>query len=283
MPAVRALHGRQDDLIAPDRLRRRAPRWYLAAFKDNIPPEAMRTCLLALLLPLGAIPLWIDAAAEEAPQSSIAVEELRSPFVMIGETVSVSVGKHLSIVEGRDDFRYVRRLDPSAASGRCTFAYPIFAPKDADSLADLVALTQIKLRVGEVEYEPDDFAMWPDNGEKPMQLLPDDMRVVLMIFRLPRAILRDRINLRVRYFQPHFRFGGREVSAYLPLLPDFEAFKNEFLYSRTDFTVEFEVVDAVRLHRLSVNDAVVQETPRRVKVNPVHRESIAVEVTEPPP
>jgi hypothetical protein len=73
------------------------------------------------------------------------------------------------------------------------------------------------------------------------------------------------------------------VSAYLPLLPDFEAFKNEFLFSRIDFGVEFEAVDAVRLHRLSANAAVVQETPQRMKVNPVHRESIAVEVAEPPP
>lgn len=242
----------------------------------------MRTRLLALLLPFGATPLWINAVAEEAPQSSIAVEALRSPFVMIGETVSVSVGKHLSIVEGRYDFKYVRRLDPGAASRHCTFAYPVFVPKDAESLADLIALTQIKLRVGEVEYEPDDFGVWPDNDEKPVQLLPDDTRVVLLIFRLPRAILRDRFNLSVRYFQPHFRLGGREVSAYLPLLPDFEAFKNEFLFSRIDFGVEFEAVDAVRLHRLSANTAVVQETRQRVKVNPVHRESIAVEVAEPP-
>jgi hypothetical protein len=104
-----------------------------------------------------------------------------------------------------------------------------------------------------------------------------------LIFRLPRAILRDRFSLSVRYFQPHFRLGGREISAYLPLLPDFETFKNEFLFSRIDFSVEFEAVGAVRLHRLSANTAVAQETPQRVKVNPVHQERIAVEVTEPPP
>jgi hypothetical protein len=71
------------------------------------------------------------------------------------------------------------------------------------------------------------------------------------------------------------------VSAWLPLLPDFDAFKNEFLYSRVDFTVEFEAVDAVQLHRLSINESVVQETPHRVKVHPVHRENIAVAVEEP--
>jgi hypothetical protein len=71
------------------------------------------------------------------------------------------------------------------------------------------------------------------------------------------------------------------VSAWLPLLPDFEALKNEFLYSRVDFTVEFEAVDAVRLHRLSANESVVQETPQRVQVHPIHWENIAVEVEEP--
>jgi hypothetical protein len=210
------------------------------------------------------------------------VEALRSPFVMIGETVSVSVGKQLSIVEGRYDFRYVRRLERGAASERCTFEFPVFAPRSADSLADLIALTQIKLRVGTVEYEPDAFGVWPETDEKPAQWLPEDTRIVILIFRLPQAILRERFTLNVRYFQPHFHFGGSEVAAYLPLLPDFETFKNEFLYSRTDFTVEFEAVDAVRLHRLSVNEAVLQETPQRVKVNPVHRENIAMEIAEPP-
>jgi hypothetical protein len=243
----------------------------------------MRTCTLALLLPLGAIALRADSAAGETPPSAIAVEPLRSPFVMIGGSVSVSVGRHLSLVEGRLDFRYVRRLERGSASERCTFECAIFAPKDADSLADLTALTQARLHVGAVDYEPDDFAVWLDSDEKPVQFLPDDTRIVILIFRLPRAVLRERFTLGIRYFQPHFRFGGREISACLPLLPDFEAYKNELLYSRTDFTVEFEAVDAVRLHRLTANEAVVQETPQRVKVNPVHRENIAVEVMEPPP
>jgi hypothetical protein len=241
----------------------------------------MRISLLTLLPLLGAMPLPANPLAVEPPQSLLAVEALRSPFVMIGEVVKVTVGKPLSIVEGEYDFKYVRRLDPGAAAERFTFEYPVFAPKGTDSLADLISLTQIKLRVGKVEYEPDDFGVLPNSSETLVQLLPEDTRVVVFIFRIPRSILRDRFSMSVRYFQPHFRSGGRDVSAYLPLLPDFDAFKNEFLYSRVDFTVEFEAVDAVRLHRLSVNESVGQETPQRVKVNPVHRENIAVEVEEP--
>ena len=66
--------------------------------------------------------------------------------------------------------------------------------------------------------------------------------------------------------------------AFLPLLPDFELLKNELLFSRVDFTVEFEAVDAVRLRRLSANESVGQETPQRVTVHPVDRENIAIEV-----
>jgi hypothetical protein len=230
-----------------------------------------------------AAALGADSATGDAPPAAIAVEPLRAPFVMIGETVIVSVGKHLSIVEGRHDFKYVRRLERDGAAERCTFQWPILAPKDVDSLADLIALTQSKLHTGTADYEPDDFAEWTELGEAPLRFLPDDVRVVFLIFRLPRAVLRDRLTLTLRYLQPHFRFGGREVSACLPFLPDFEAFKNEFLYSRTDFTVEFEAVDAVRLHRLSANETVVQDTPQRLRMNPIHREIIAVEVTEPPP
>ncbi|HUL52204.1 MAG TPA: hypothetical protein VLT83_02225 [Opitutaceae bacterium] len=242
----------------------------------------MRTCLLASLLLSGAIAVRAaDPPAAETPPPALAVEALRSPFVMIGESVSVSVGRHVSIVESRSDFKYVRRLERDGAAERCTFEYPVCVPKDVDSLADAIAVTQPRLHVGSVDYEPEDIGWSPESDERP-RFLPEDAQILYLIFRLPRAILRDRLTLNLRYFQPHYRFAGREVSAWLPLLPDFEAFKNEFLYSRSDFTVEFEAVDPVRLHRLSSNEAVAQDSPTRVKLNPVHREFIAIEVLEPP-
>jgi len=69
------------------------------------------------------------------------------------------------------------------------------------------------------------------------------------------------------------------VAAVLPLLPDFESLKNEFLFSRIDFTVEFETVDAVRLHRLSVNQSVERETPQHIR-SIGGSENIAVEVAD---
>ena len=62
------------------------------------------------------------------------------------------------------------------------------------------------------------------------------------------------------------------------MLPDFEALKNELLFSRTDFTIDFEAVDAVRLRRLSANSSVDRETPQRLILHPVHLENIVVEV-----
>jgi hypothetical protein len=109
--------------------------------------------------------------------------------------------------------------------------------------------------------------------------VPEDVRVFIVTFLIPRALLRQQCRLHITHDQPHYRFAGKEVSACLPLLPDFDLLKDELLFSRVDFTVEFEAVDAVRLRRLSANASVVQETPLRVTVHPVHRENIAVEVT----
>jgi len=102
--------------------------------------------------------------------------------------------------------------------------------------------------------------------------------VAILRFSIPRTLLRDRVTLTVSYFQPHYQMAGREVAAYLPLLPDFEALKNELLFSTLDFMVGFEAVDAVRLHRLSANRSAEAEIPGKVVVHPAHREIIAVSV-----
>ncbi|MGA2444310.1 MAG: hypothetical protein ABSG50_02640 [Opitutaceae bacterium] len=232
----------------------------------------MRLSLLTLLPLLGALPLRADL---------IAVESARFPFCLVGESVKVSVGKQLSMVEGEYDFKYVPRFDRADRSDRIAFRYAAFAPKEADSLETLIEITQIKLRVGTVEFAPEDFAFVEEDAGASLQIAPEDARGVIFTFRIPRALLHQQCTLHISHYQPHYRFGGKKVSAWLPLLPDFEALKNEFLYSRVDFTVEFEAVDAVRLHRLSANESVVQETPQRVQVHPIHWENIAVEVEEP--
>jgi hypothetical protein len=232
----------------------------------------MRLFLLTLFPLVGALPLHADL---------IAVESARSPFCLVAESVKVSVGKQLSMVEGEYDFKYVSRFDRADRSDRIAFQYAAFAPKEADSLEALVEITQIKLRVGTVEFAPEDFAFVEEDAGASLQIVPEDARGVIFTFRIPRALLHQQCTLHISHYQPHYRFAGKKVSAWLPLLPDFEALKNEFLYSRVDFTVEFEAVDAVQLHRLSINESVVQETPQRVKVHPVHRENIAVAVEEP--
>ena len=108
--------------------------------------------------------------------------------------------------------------------------------------------------------------------------MPENVKVAILIFQVPRAVLRDRFSASLTYFQPTYRFADQEVVAYLPLLPDFEALKNELLISRSDFTVEFEAIDAIRLHRLSANESVGGESPEKVTVHPVHREIIAVAI-----
>jgi len=232
----------------------------------------MRLFLLALLPLFGALSLHGEL---------LAVESARSPFCLVAASVRVSVGRQLSMVEGDYELKYVPRLDRAERTDRIAFQYAAFVPKEADSLEALVEITQLKLRVGTVEFAPEDFVPWGDRAETSLQIFPENARLVIFIFRIPRALLHRQCTLHLSHYQPHYQFAGKQVSAWLPLLPDFEEFKNEFLYSRVDFTVEFEAVDAVQLHRLSGNESIVQETPQRVKVHPVHRENIAVAVEEP--
>jgi hypothetical protein len=226
-----------------------------------------------------ALVLALSVAAGPPPAGVIAVDPVRSPFCLVTESVRVSVGRDLSIVEGDYDFKYVRRFAAGETPDRIAFQYPVFAPKEVDNLETLVAITQAKLRVGTVEFAPEDFTLSVENTGGSPQFVPEDVRVFIVTFLIPRALLRQQCRLHITHDQPHYRFAGKEVSACLPLLPDFDLLKDELLFSRVDFTVEFEAVDAVRLRRLSANASVVQETPLRVKVHPVHRENIAVEVT----
>lgn len=236
-----------------------------------------------VLVPTAVLTLAFALSVAAAPLSDgvLAVDPVRSPFCMVTESVRVSVGRGLSIVEGDYDFKYVRRLDTGANPDRVAFRYPVFAPKDVDNLETLVAITQAKLRLGTVEFAPDDFTLWPDTTGRPLQFVPEEVRVFVLTFMVPRALLRRQCRLHITHYQPHYQYAGKEVSACLPLLPDFESLKDELLFSRTDFTVEFEAVDAVRLRRLSANEFVVKETPQLVEVRPVDRENIAVEVISP--
>jgi hypothetical protein len=229
----------------------------------------MRSVFLACLLSLAAAPARADV---------IALLLSRSPFCLVGETVTISVARHMSMVEGRYDFKYVPRFDRGIRTDHVPFEFPVFVPKETDSLEAIVEITQIKLRVGGIEFQPVDQGPWPDSEAVPLQVVPEDVKVAILHFSVPRTLLRDRVTLTVSYFQPHYQIAGREVAAHLPLLPDFEALKNELLFSTLDFTVEFEAVDAVRLHRLTTNGSVGEETPGKVSVHPVHRENIAVAV-----
>ncbi len=217
-------------------------------------------------------------AAGTLPTEVIPVEALRSPFCLVAESVRVSAGKGLAIVEGDYDFRYVRRYEPAALPDQIPFYYAVFVPKSADSLEDFAAITGAKLHLGSLDFVPEDFVPVPDAPDAAIQIAPEDARIVILVFKVPRRLLRQQCRLHLSHYQPYYHSGGKAVAAFLPLLPDFESLKNELLFSRSDFTIEFETVDAVRLHRLSVNQFVEQETPQQVSVHPVDRENIALEV-----
>ena len=225
-----------------------------------------------------ALVLALFFAVEPLPAELIPVEALRSPFCLVAESVQISVGKDMALVEGDYDFRYVRRYDAAALPDQISFPDAVFVPKSAESLEDFIALTEAKLHVGSLDFAPGDFVALPDGSGTAIQIPPAEARIVLLVFKIPRRLLRQQCRLHISHCQPHCHCAGKTVAACLPLLPDFESLKNELLFSRSDFTVEFETVDAVQLHRLSVNQSVERETPQHVSVHPVDREIIAVEV-----
>jgi hypothetical protein len=226
------------------------------------------TLILAALL--GSGPLRADV---------VALDVERSPFCLVTESVRISVARDLELVEGDYDFKYVRRYDSAAMPDQIPFQYAVFVPKSAETLEDFVAITGAKLHLGSVDFAPEDFVPVPEDAGAAIQIAPADARLVLLVFRVPRRLLRQQCQLHISHCQPHYHCAGKTVAACLPLLPDFESLKNELLFSRSDFIVEFETIDTIRLHRLSVNQSVDRESPQHLRVHPVDRENIAVEVT----
>ena len=219
---------------------------------------------------LGSGPLRADV---------IALDVERSPFCLVAESVRVSVARDLELVEGDYDFKYVRRYESAAMPDQIPFLYAVFVPKSAESLEDFVAITGAKLHLGSLDFAPEDFVPVPEDAGAAIQIAPADARLVLLIFRIPRRLLHQQCQLHISHCQPHYHCAGKTVAACMPLLPDFESLKNELLFSRSDFIVEFETIDAIQLHRLSVNQSVDREEPRHLRIHPVDRENIAVEVT----
>jgi len=240
----------------------------LVAFTASL--STMRSVLLLFLVP--------GLAAAAPPEGYVALTLSRSPFCLIGSTVRVSVAPGMAMVEGQYEYKYVPRFDHSQAAATVAFEFAVLVPRDTDSVGDVSDAMQPKLHLGSVDYTPDDLDVLKQPAGVTLAFVPDNRKVVLLVFDIPRALLRERCSLTLTYFQPSYRVAGQEVAAYLPLLPDFEGLKNELLFSRDDFTVEFEALGHVRLHRLSTNAVVAQEAPDKLTVHPVDREIIAVAV-----
>ncbi len=237
------------------------------SYSDGVPgPGILLT--IALLL-----------AAARLRGEAVAIEAARSPFCLVAESVSIGIGKDMVLVEGDYDYKYVRRYDSAAVPERISFSYAVFAPKTAEDLEDLNAITQARLHVGSLDFEPAGFLLPGETTGATAKAALTNSRLVFLVFQIPRGLLRQQCRLHISHYQMHDHYAGKTVVAYLPLLPDFETLKNELLFSQSDFTVAFEVVDAVQLHRLSANRAVYRETPQQLTLHPVDHESIVVEVT----
>lgn len=207
----------------------------------------------------------------------------RSPFVLIGETVTVSVASGMSMVDGTYNYKYVPSYDTGSRSGPVAFKFPIFVPSNTDDVSSLVDVTQARLTVDDVKLSPDAIGPLDTHLGPPPKLVPDGTKVAMAIFHIPRDLLQEKCTLHLTYFQPNYELGDKQVAAYFPVLPDFERLKNQLMFSRDDFLVAFQALAGVRLRRISANRAVQGGTPSLIKVHPVDRENIAVTVQAVPP
>lgn len=226
-----------------------------------------------------ALPIiLLSVLTPSLPAAPVVIYLSRSPFCLISENVKVNVAPDMSMIDGTFDYKYVPRYDLGPRSDNVDFKFPVFVPSEVDEVKTLSDITQFKLMVDNVTYEPVDLAPLDTKLGPPPTLVPDGTKVVLAVFSIPRTLLQERCTLHVSYFQPHYRLGGETEAAYFPLLPDFDRMKNELLFSRDDFSVTFEALGDVRLHRLSANRVVIHESPTEIQVRPVDRENIVVTV-----
>jgi hypothetical protein len=145
----------------------------------------------------------------------------------------------------------------------------------------VLKLARVQLAIGRHAYQPRDVLLLDHAAYEPVPWLPDGARIAMVSFNIPRKGLKPRFRARISYDQPHVTGSdGAELSAYLPLLPDYDQLEKVLHFKRDDFAVTFTALPEVQLRRASVNAHVANESPELISIHPRNRESIVVRVDE---
>jgi hypothetical protein len=210
-----------------------------------------------------------------APQGVI-----RPPMAVVSQNVLVSVGPKMSMVVGRYWYQYIPSFDDGAQ--RIAIHYLAFVPKDASSHAELLEISQVKLMVGERQFLPETARVLEPAEVGAIELPPEDAAVALFTFQVPRSLATLRFDVVISHFQPHYRYEGQNIAAFLPWLPHLEELRRPQELKDSDFIVSFEALAGAKFEHATTNLEVRQKSDNKLVVHPRHFTNIAVRVDNDP-
>lgn len=225
--------------------------------------------LLAVPVAAGAEALVVDST-------------VRPPYAPVRAAVEVTVGESVSLVTVRLSYLYVRDYDSKGRNNPMMIDVPVIVREQDTEVARLLEIANARIEIDGRLYRPTEALRLDHTALPPVPDLPDEARIALISFNIPRGDLPGRFRAHLVYEQPHVVTGdGEQYTGYLPLiLPDFEQLKRAVILRPEDFTVTFTALPNVRLRRVSVNAEVLEESAESISIRPRLREMIGV-VAEP--
>lgn len=202
-----------------------------------------------------------------------------SPIEVVSENVHVSVGDKLALIVGRYWYQYNQKFD-DGISPRIAIYYTTFVPKSYATRSDIIDISQIRMTIGDQSFTPETARILSDEEVGAIQVAPKDFAVAWFVFQIPRTIAKLRFDVLIEHGQPLYDYEGKHIAAYLPWLPELEGTRKDLELKDSDFVVTFEALPKVTLKPESINIKVVESTPTKLVVHPVHLENIAVSVTQ---
>lgn len=241
-------------------------------FRRNL--RGKSAALLALFLTIGPVAL----SADPAPLPLVD-EAARPPHAIVRESVQITVGPAVSLVEGTFEYVYVRAFDAKDQRDPVLIDVPVVVPAKNANAWDVLKIANARLQIGANAFHPRDVLLLDHTILDPVPSIPEGTRIAIISFNIPRQTLKPRFRVRIAYDQPHVTADqGGELAVYIPFLPDFAQLRQVMHFKPDDLLVTFRAQTGVRLRRESVNADVASESPVAVAVRPRHREAITVMV-----
>lgn len=199
------------------------------------------------------------------------------PTVVVASEVNLSVGEKMALVSGRYWYQYVPKFDPDHTK-QISIYYTAIVSSDLTERIDLLDATQVKLMLNDREYRPVAARLLTDEETGPVPTLPHGYSIAWFMFQIPRDRAELRFPVLITHFQPTYSYEGKTVAACWPWMPNLEELRQPLELLDKNFVITIDALPGVELKPVSAITHVTKQTPRQIVVNPLHAETIAVEV-----